>query len=233
MTGRVGSDLIHYRVTSFSESGSVWAHDLGTGVSSEIIPSAAKVDPGQFVTEQVFAASADGTKVPMFLTRRRDVEPTGDTPVILYGYGGFDIPITPSFSVQFATWIERGGLLAVANLRGGGEYGRAWNEGGRLANKQRVFDDFCGCARWLHDSGWSRPDRTAIMGGSNGGLLVGACLTQHPELFGAAVADVGRARHAPLPPVDHRLGLDQRLRQPGRTRAVRVATGLLAAAQRA
>ena len=112
-------------------------------------------------------------------------------PVLLYGYGGFDVPITPAFSVTQAVWMERGGLLAVANLRGGGEYGEAWHDAGRLANKQNVFDDFCACARWLAASGWSRPDRIAINGGSNGGLLVGACLTQHPELFGAGVAEVG------------------------------------------
>lgn len=189
--GRVGSNLVHYRVTSFSESGAIWQHDLESGDTTEIVPSTAAIDATQFVTEQVVATSADGTNVPMFVSRRKDVTPSGDNPVLLYGYGGFDIPITPAFSVQFATWMERGGLLAVANLRGGGEFGRSWNEAGRLANKQRVFDDFVGCARWLHASGWSRPDRTAIMGGSNGGLLVGACLTQHPDLFGAAVADVG------------------------------------------
>jgi prolyl oligopeptidase len=127
----------------------------------------------------------------MFLTRRRDLTPTGDVPVLLYGYGGFDIPVTPAFSVPAAAWMERGGMFAVANLRGGGEYGREWHDAGRLANKQRVFDDFCGCARWLSGSGWTQAARTAIFGGSNGGLLVGACLTQHPELFGAAVGDVG------------------------------------------
>jgi prolyl oligopeptidase len=111
--------------------------------------------------------------------------------VLLYGYGGFDIPMTPAFSVLHAGWLDGGGLLAVACLRGGGEYGRAWHEGGRLAVKQNTFDDFCACARWLADSGWSRADRIAITGGSNGGLLVGACLTQHPELFGACVPKVG------------------------------------------
>jgi prolyl oligopeptidase len=127
----------------------------------------------------------------MFLTRRRDVEPNGEVPVILYGYGGFDIPITPAFSLPFAVWMERGGLLAVANLRGGGEYGRAWHDAGRLDRKQQVFDDFMACARCLQESGWTSPRRTAIYGGSNGGLLVGASLTQHPEAFGAAVSDVG------------------------------------------
>jgi prolyl oligopeptidase len=127
----------------------------------------------------------------MFLTRRDDVVPAGDVPALLYGYGGFDIPITPEFSVLRAAWLDQGGLLAVANLRGGGEYGRAWHDGGRLSKKQNVFDDFCASARWLAESGWSRPDRIAIMGASNGGLLVGACLTQHPELFGACLAYVG------------------------------------------
>jgi prolyl oligopeptidase len=111
--------------------------------------------------------------------------------VLLCAYGGFDIPITPRFSPEMAAWLERGGVLAVANLRGGGEYGRAWHEAGRRAAKQNVFDDFCACARWLASSGWSSRDRIAIMGGSNGGLLVGACLTQHPELFGAVVGHVG------------------------------------------
>ncbi|HET7523665.1 MAG TPA: prolyl oligopeptidase family serine peptidase, partial [Acidimicrobiales bacterium] len=122
---------------------------------------------------------------------RRDAVPNGRHKVLLYGYGGFDIAITPSFSATFAAWLDRGGVLAVANLRGGGEYGRSWHDAGRLANKQNVFDDFAACARWIADSGWSTPSRTAIWGGSNGGLLVGASITQHPELFGAAVADVG------------------------------------------
>ena len=189
--GRAEASTIYFRVTSFTESGAIWSHDLATGKTAQLHASTARIDPDDYVTEQVFAPSDDGTRVPIFLTRRRDVLPTGEVPVILYGYGGFDIPITPSFSLPLAVWMERGGLLAVANLRGGGEYGRAWHDAGRLANKQRVFDDFCACARWLHESGWTRPGRTAIYGGSNGGLLVGACLTQHPELFGAAVSDVG------------------------------------------
>ncbi len=117
--------------------------------------------------------------------------PDGDVPALLYGYGGFDVPIVPAFSAASALWMERGGLLAVAVLRGGGEYGEAWHDAGRLAKKQNVFDDFCACARWLAACGWSRRERIAINGGSNGGLLVGACLTQHPELFGAAVPVVG------------------------------------------
>lgn len=189
--GRPGSDVVHFEVVSFTESGSLWSHDLGSGETALVRPSLAPLEPGDFVTEQVFAPSDDGTAVPLFLTRRKDIAPTGDVPVLLHGYGGFDIAITPEFSVTHAVWLERGGILAVASLRGGGEYGRAWYDGGRREAKQNVFDDFAGCARWLAASGWSRPGRIAIRGGSNGGLLVGACLTQHPELFGAAVSDVG------------------------------------------
>jgi prolyl oligopeptidase len=169
----------------------LWSHDLSTGETQLVRTSEARVEPGLLVTEQVFVTSDDGTSIPLFLAHRRDVSASGDAPALLYGYGGFDVPITPEFSARRALWMERGGLLAVAVLRGGGEYGKAWHDAGRLANKQNVFDDFCACARWLADSGWSRRDRIAINGGSNGGLLVGACITQHPELFGAAVAEVG------------------------------------------
>jgi prolyl oligopeptidase len=189
--GRPGSDVVHFRVTSFAESGALWWHNLRTAETGLLRPSTAAIDPDDYVTEQVFVTSDDGTEVPMFLTRRRDVAATGEVPVLLYGYGGFDIAITPSFSVPVLAWMERGGLFAVANLRGGGEHGREWHDAGKLAEKQNVFDDFCACARWLSTSGWTTPERTAIFGGSNGGLLVGACLTQHPELFGAAVSDVG------------------------------------------
>ncbi len=191
ITGRQDSDQVYFGLTSFAESGSLWSHDLATGETKRIRPSLAEIEPVAFVTEQVRVTSADGTTLTMFLTRRRDLRPTGDQPVLLYGYGGFDIPVMPSFRVPHAGWLDSGGVLAVANLRGGGEYGRAWHEAGRLALKQNVFDDFCACARWLACSGWSRPDRIAVIGGSNGGLLVGACLTQHPELFGACVASVG------------------------------------------
>ncbi|HET6874179.1 MAG TPA: prolyl oligopeptidase family serine peptidase, partial [Acidimicrobiales bacterium] len=191
ITGRPGSSRVHFATTSYLQSGAIWSHDLDTGRTEVVTPSAADFDADRFVTEQVFVESADGTAVPMFLTRPRSLEPTGDAAVILYGYGGFNVPMTPGFSGTFAAWLDRGGVLAVANLRGGGEYGRAWHDAGRLARKQNVFDDFAACARWLSSSGWSRPDRTAIMGGSNGGLLVGASITQHPELFGAALAEVG------------------------------------------
>ncbi|HYK31412.1 MAG TPA: prolyl oligopeptidase family serine peptidase [Streptosporangiaceae bacterium] len=191
IAGREESDLIHFGVTSFAESGSLWSHRLLTGETKQLRRSDAAIDPNEFTIEQVNVTSADGTELTMFLTRRADLRPDGNQPVLLYGYGGFDIAITPSFSVLHAGWLASGGVLAVANLRGGGEYGRAWHDAGRLAVKQNVFDDFCACARWLASSGWSRAGRIAIYGRSNGGLLVGACLTQHPELFGACVAGVG------------------------------------------
>jgi prolyl oligopeptidase len=182
---------MHFATTTFTDPGSIWSHRLSTGQTEVTERAAAAIDPGGYVTEQVFAESADGTRVPMFLTRHRDLAADGQAPALLYAYGGFDVSITPSFSPDLAAWLERGGVLAVANLRGGGEYGKAWHEAGRRAAKQNVFDDFCACARWLASSGWSSRDRIAIMGGSNGGLLVGACLTQHPELFGAVVGHVG------------------------------------------
>jgi prolyl oligopeptidase len=189
--GRADSPLLHFGLWSFIDSGSLWSHDVGTGETRMWQGPAAPVDAARLVSEQVFVTADDGVLVPLFLTRRRDLARTGEAPVLLVGYGGFDIAMTPRFQRADVLFVERGGILAVAVLRGGGEYGRSWHDAGRLAHKQRVFDDFCDCARWLAASGWSRPALTAINGGSNGGLLVGACLTQHPELFGAAVPEVG------------------------------------------
>ena len=191
LSGRAASPLIHFQVMSYVESGAIWSHDLESGATALVRPSAARFQSNDYVTEQVFMPSADGTRVPVFLTRAASHVPDGDAAVLLYGYGGFNVPVTPVFSPTFAAWLDRGGILAVANLRGGGEYGRAWHEAGRLALKQNVFDDFAACARGLVASGWTRPDRIAVMGASNGGLLVGATLTQHPELIGAALAEVG------------------------------------------
>jgi prolyl oligopeptidase len=148
-------------------------------------------DPDDYVSEQVFVASDDGTQIPLFLTRRRDVDPAGDVPTLLHGYGGFRIAETPGFKAEWLAWMERGGLFALACLRGGGEYGKAWHDAGRLEHKQNVFDDFAACLRWLAASGWTRRERIAISGRSNGGLLVGATITQHSELYGAALAEVG------------------------------------------
>ena len=135
--------------------------------------------------------SKDGTKVPMFITHKKGLERTGNTPTILYGYGGFNISITPSFNVANLVWMEMGGIYAVANMRGGAEYGREWHEAGMLDKKQNVFDDFIAAAEWLIDNRYTSSKRLAIRGGSNGGLLVGAVMTQRPELFGAALPAVG------------------------------------------
>lgn len=190
IAGAARSDVVHFQAESCTAAPSLWRHDLATGETTEVCPSPVALGPG-YLTERVFVEVAGGTRVPLFLTRRCDLAPDGTARVLLYGYGGVGIAITPRFSPAWAAWVEQGGMLAVASLRGGGEYGRSWHEAGRLARKQQAFDDFCACARWLAESGWSSAERIAISGGSNGGLLVGACLTQHPELFGAAVANVG------------------------------------------
>jgi prolyl oligopeptidase len=143
-----------------------------------------------YVVEQVSYPSKDGTPISMFLARHKDVQTDGNTPTLLYGYGGFNISLTPAFSASRFVFLERGGLLAIANLRGGGEYGETWHQAGMLGRKQNVFDDFLAAAEWLIAEGWTSPKRLAIQGGSNGGLLVGAALTQRPELFQAVVCQV-------------------------------------------
>jgi prolyl oligopeptidase len=193
MHGHAESDLVGFTMASFTEPVTAWLLDSATGEVRRVHDAGAAVADlaDDIVVERAGAPSRDGTVVPLFLIHRRDVEPTGQARTLLYGYGGFDIPITPDFKPHWRTWVERGGLLAVANLRGGGEFGRAWYDAGRRDRKQNVFDDMCGCAEWLAASGWTSPSRIVINGGSNGGLLVGACLTQRPELFGAAVPEVG------------------------------------------
>ncbi len=191
MAGRRTDDELFLTFATFVSPSSVLGVRMSDGRVRAVAREALAWDPDAFVTEQVFVTSADGTRIPLFLSRRRDTEPTGDVPTLIHGYGGFSIAQTPVFKPEWLAWMERGGLLALAGLRGGGEYGKAWHDGGRLANKQNVFDDYAACLRWLAASGWTRPERIAISGRSNGGLLVGATITQHPELFGAALAEVG------------------------------------------
>jgi len=148
-------------------------------------------DSAPYVTEQVFYTSRDGTRVPMFVTRRKDATLAGTNPTLLYGYGGFDVSLTPAYSAAVAAWLEQGGIYAVANLRGGGEYGADWHDAGTKTKKQNVFDDFIAAAEWLIAKRYTSPAKLAINGGSNGGLLVGAVLAQRPELFGAALPAVG------------------------------------------
>jgi prolyl oligopeptidase len=140
--------------------------------------------------EQAFYASKDGTKIPMFLVHRADAPKDGSTPFLLYGYGGFNVSVEPAFSARLYPWLEAGGGYAVANLRGGGEYGEDWHKAGSLANKQNVFDDFIAAGEYLVKEGWTKPERLAIQGGSNGGLLVSAVLTQRPDLFKAVICSV-------------------------------------------
>jgi prolyl oligopeptidase len=191
LSGRAADRTLYLTFISFTAPAAVYRHDLDADETSLSSPPGLPVPTDAYVTEQLFATSADGTAVPLFLVRRRDLRPTGDAPTLLYGYGGFKVSLTPMFRVPWLVWLERGGVLAVANLRGGGEYGTAWHDAGRLASKQNVFDDFAACAEALVDRGWTRPRRLAIQGASNGGLLVGASIIQRPELFAAAVIEVG------------------------------------------
>jgi prolyl oligopeptidase len=165
--------------------------DVSTNTVSEFRAPKVPVDFTPFVTEQVFYTSRDGTRVPMFITRRKDAPRDGNRPVMLYGYGGFNVTMSPSFSPAIQSWLELGGVYAVANLRGGGEYGEEWHQAGTRLRKQNVFDDFIAAAEYLIREKYTNPKRLAILGRSNGGLLVGAALTQRPDLFGAALPGVG------------------------------------------
>lgn len=189
--GRGDSTETFFSYTDYQTPAAIYRYDLASGGVTSFRVPAVDFRGGDFVTEQVFYRSKDGTRVPMFLTYRRDLPKDGRRPTLLYGYGGFDISLTPSFSVPVAVWLENGGIYAVANLRGGGEYGAAWHEAGTKLKKQNVFDDFIAAGEWLVGSGWTAPDRLAIHGRSNGGLLVGATLLQRPDLFAAALPGVG------------------------------------------
>ncbi len=191
LSGEPDRDELFFAFTSFLHPTTVFRHDLRTGRSEVLFEPGVELDPEAYETRQVFYRSKDGTRVPMFLTHRKGMERDGSHPVLLYAYGGFNIPVTPGFSVVNLAWLEEGGVYAVANLRGGGEYGREWHDAGRLKNKQNVFDDFIAAAEWLVAEGYTRPERIAIAGGSNGGLLVGAAMTQRPDLFGVALPAVG------------------------------------------
>ena len=177
--------------TDFTRPRTLYRLDARTGSLSPAGPVPAGPEPGRFVSEQVFYSSRDGTRVPMTLVRRRDVQPDAGTPTVLYAYGGFNVSLLPAYSASRMAWIEAGGVYAQANLRGGGEYGEAWHRAGTRLVKQNVFDDFIAAAEWLIARGRTSPPHLAIWGGSNGGLLVGAVLNQRPDLFAAAVPAVG------------------------------------------
>ena len=188
---RKGEPWCYYSYSSFNVPGTIYSLDPESLQSSLYRQPSTAFDPSEFESRQVFFASKDGTRIPMFLTYRKGIELDGSNPVYLYGYGGFNISLPPSFSSNRIPWLESGGVYAQVNLRGGSEYGEEWHLAGTRMNKQNVFDDFIAAARWLIDEGWTSPEKLAIVGGSNGGLLVGACMTQHPELFAVAIPQVG------------------------------------------
>jgi prolyl oligopeptidase len=176
--------------TSFTFPTAPYRYDFAAGKLAPFERVPGRVDSAAYEVEQVFYASRDGTRVPMFLVHKRGLPRDGQRPTVLTAYGGFNISITPSYDPSDFLWLERGGLLAVPNLRGGGEYGEVWHQAGMLERKQNVFDDFIAAAEWLIASGYTRREKLAIQGGSNGGLLVGAAMTQRPELFGAVICQV-------------------------------------------
>jgi prolyl oligopeptidase len=180
-----------YSFTSFTSPSTVYRYDPAASKSSVFKQPKVDFDPGQYETKQVFYNSKDGTRVPMFLTYKKGIKLDGQNPTLLYAYGGFGISLTPFFSVPNLVWLEMGGIYAQPNLRGGGEYGEDWHQAGTHAKKQNVFDDFIAAAQWLITNQYTSTPKLAIRGGSNGGLLVGACETQRPDLYGAALPEVG------------------------------------------
>jgi prolyl oligopeptidase len=180
-----------YTFSSFATPPSIYRYDLLTGESTLLRRAEVACDPDAFEVRQIFYESKDGTRVPMFIAHKKGIALDGSNPTLLYGYGGFNISLTPGFSISRLAWMEMGGVFAMPNLRGGGEYGKDWHKAGTKLQKQNVFDDFIAAAEWLIAQGYTRSDKLAIQGGSNGGLLVGAVMTQRPELFGACLPAVG------------------------------------------
>jgi prolyl oligopeptidase len=189
--GKHDAKQTFYGLMSFTRPYTIYRYDIASGTSEVWRAPELDFDASRYETKQVFYTSKDGTKIPMFLVHKKGLQPTGDAPTYLYAYGGFNISLTPRFSVPDLVWLEMGGVYAQPNLRGGGEYGEAWHEAGTKLHKQNVFDDFIAAGEWLIDNGWTNSDKLAIGGRSNGGLLVGAALAQRPDLFGAVLAGVG------------------------------------------
>jgi prolyl oligopeptidase len=189
--GRSDDNETFYSFSSFATPPSVYRYDVATGEKSLLFRAKVAMNPADYEVKQVFYTSKDGTKVPMFLSYKKGLKLDGNNPTLLYGYGGFDISMTPGFSISRLTWMNMGGVYAVANLRGGGEYGEAWHEAGTKLHKQNVFDDFIAAAEYLIKNNYTKPAKLAVQGGSNGGLLIGAVETQRPDLFGATLPAVG------------------------------------------
>ncbi|HEX8639110.1 MAG TPA: prolyl oligopeptidase family serine peptidase, partial [Pyrinomonadaceae bacterium] len=180
-----------YTFSSYATPPTIYRYDMKTGKSEVFRQANVKFDPAQYEVKQVFYNSKDGTRVPMFVVHKKGIKMDGTNPTLLYGYGGFNNSLTPGFSVSRVAWMEMGGVYAVANLRGGGEYGKNWHEAAIKLNRQKAFDDFIAAAEYLIANKYTSPSKLAIQGGSNGGLLVGAVLNQRPDLFGAALPAVG------------------------------------------
>ena len=190
-SGKHDAQTLYYSFTNYTTPGNTYSFDVESGKSDVYRKSGAKFNSEDYISEQVFYTSKDGTKVPMIISYKKGTELNGKNPTILYGYGGFNVSLTPSYSPTVAAWLEHGGVYAVANIRGGGEYGKAWHVNGTQLKKQNVFDDFIAAAEYLNEKQYSSSDYLAVRGGSNGGLLVGAVMTQRPELFKVALPAVG------------------------------------------
>jgi prolyl oligopeptidase len=188
-SGRWGSHEAFYEFQSFHIPPTIYAYDVESGAQKVWAQTKIPFDSSRYEVKQVWYKSKDGTRVPMFLTLPHGAKPNGAMPTILYGYGGFEVSLTPRYGARIAAWLEGGGLYASANLRGGSEFGEAWHRAGMLEKKHNVFDDFIGAAEWLAQNHYTQPSRLAIRGGSNGGLLVTAALTQRPDLFGAVLCE--------------------------------------------
>lgn len=184
-------EILYFSFTNYTTPGNIYKYEIETGESELHIASQIDFDSDAYESKQVFYTSKDGTKVPMIITHKKGITLNGSNPTMLYGYGGFNISLTPSFSTANVAWLENGGIYAVANLRGGGEYGKEWHNAGTKMQKQNVFDDFIAAAEYLIKEKYTSSEKLAIRGGSNGGLLVGACMTQRPELFQVALPAVG------------------------------------------
>ncbi|MEM1329991.1 MAG: prolyl oligopeptidase family serine peptidase [Planctomycetota bacterium] len=190
-SGERGNPETFFSFRSFNTPAAVYRLDTSNGEVTPWFEPELGFDSDDYKVSQVFYSSKDGTRVPMFIAHHKGVSPDTFRPTLLYGYGGFNVSIEPFFSPSYLQWMEMGGVVAVANIRGGGEYGADWHDAGRLLNKQNCFDDFIAAGEWLVRAGYTRPERLAIYGGSNGGLLVAACSIQRPDLFGAAIPAVG------------------------------------------
>ena len=190
-SGKKNRKECFYSFSSFTVPGSIYRYDLDTGESTLYKAPQLSFRTSDFVSEQVFFTSKDGTRVPMFITYKKGMKRNGKNPTLVYGYGGFNIGLTPSFSAMRIPFLEKGGIYVMVNLRGGNEYGEEWHQAGTKMRKQNVFDDFIAATEWLIDNGYTNPGKVAIQGGSNGGLLVGACMTQRPDLFAVAIPQVG------------------------------------------